>query len=230
MQIHQWRPAFYGAGITFLALFGGLAVGVLVGNLVFNSLPGHSFSNPSSLHVFLAALPALAGFIAGSALWGIWIGRMAHSHETRRMALAGVIGFAPITLLVGIGLQILEPIAVEKLGALFPIHRLFTLFFVPGAFLIAGVSAYAIGLGLRERGLARQLFWQVGLAAALGFFVVNMMMELAGWQVGGPGAEERATMVTVLAVGDLAAAICGGGVLGLLLGQRVERVSVGAHA
>ncbi len=211
----QWRSALYGAGITILALFGGLALGVLVGNLVFNSLPGHSVMNPSSWHVFLAALPAVAGFIAGSALWGVWMGRAARSHETKRMALAGVLGFAPITLIVGLGLQVLEPIAVEQLGAIFPIHRLFTFFFVPSAFLIAGVSSYAIGIGLREPILARQLFWQVGLAAALGFLVVNVVMELAGWQVGAPGADERATMVTVLAVGDFAAAICGGAVLGL---------------
>lgn len=229
MSSFRWRAAVYGAGVTFMALFGGLALGVAVGNLVFNTLPGHSLTNPSTINVLIAALFALAGFLSGSALWGYLIGRLARSQETRRMALAGALGFGPITIAVALGLQVLEPIAVESLGAMFPIHRLFTFFFVPSAFLIAGISAFVIGIGLRERLLARQLFWQVGLAAALGFLVVNLAMELAGWQVGGPGAGERATMVTVLAVGDVAAAICGGAVLGLRVAPRVVMTRTGTQ-
>jgi hypothetical protein len=45
-------------------------------------------------------------------------------------------------------------------------------------------------------------------------------MEALGWVVGGPGAAERTTMLTVLFVGDAAAAFAAGAVLGMTLAQR----------
>jgi hypothetical protein len=40
------------------------------------------------------------------------------------------------------------------------------------------------------------------------------MMESLGWVMGAPNAAERATMVTVLALGNITAAITGGAVMG----------------
>jgi hypothetical protein len=217
MEASHLRMALRGAGLTVLSLFGGLLLGVVVGNVVFSVLPGHSVTNPNPLHILLAALPALAGFVAGSALWGVLVGRMAAAADRRRMAVSGMLGFAPITLGLGVVLQVLEPIAVERFGAQVPVHRLFTLFFVPTAFLIAGISAWAIGLGLKDRLLAWKLWWRVGLAAALGFAAVNLVMETQGWIVGGPRAAERFTMLTVLFVGNLGAALAGGAVIGIML-------------
>lgn len=206
-----------GALMTVVTLFGGLLLGVAVGFLAFESLPGHSTLSPSALHISLAALPAFAGFLGGSAGWGITLGRLAGCRETLRMAVAGMLGFAPITLVLGIGLSAVEPLVVEQVGALFPIQRIFTLMFVPSAFLIAGVSAWAIGIGLRNTPLAWRLVWRVGLTAALAFLVVNLVMESLGWVVGAPGAAERATMLTVMFVGNLAAALAGGAMVGYSL-------------
>ena len=131
---------------TALWLIGGLLVGGALGELVFNVLPGHSISNPSVAHMLLAATPALLGMLAGSALWGAWMGRLAGAGDTctgrkcrcqRRMAVAGALGFAPITIALGLALSLLEPVAVNTLGTQFPIARLFTFFFVPSACLIA---------------------------------------------------------------------------------------------
>ncbi len=226
MNQENSRAALYGAGITVLTLFGGIAFGFVSGSLVFNVLPGHSISNPNPAHIFIAALPALGGFFAGSALWGILLGRMAHAENWKRVALAGALGFAPLTLLLAILMQALEPIAVEQLGAVFPIHRLFTFFFVPSAFLIAGVSAFAIGIGLQDKSLAWQLFWRVGIAAALAFLAVNLVMEANGWVVGAPRAAERATMLTVLFAGNFAAAIFGGAMLGVLCARQNSVIRV----
>jgi hypothetical protein len=188
--------------------------------MLFHLLPGgEDFAHPPPLNVALAAVPAVAGFAGGAAAWGIRMGRLAGGTDRRRLALAGVLGFAPITLALAISLSALEPIAVASFGAALPIHRLFTILFVPSAFLIAGISAAALGLGLglRRPRLALALLWQVGLAAALAFLAVNLLMEFLGWVVGSPGAAERATMVTVLAAGNLGAALAGGAVLGLAL-------------
>jgi hypothetical protein len=102
------------------------------------------------------------------------------------MAWAGVLGFVPITLVLGIGLQLLEPIAIQRFGEQIPLHRLFTLLFVPTALLIAGTGSLALGVGLRNRQLAWTLAWRVGLVAALVFLVINLFMEAMGWQVARP--------------------------------------------
>ena len=206
-----------GAIYTVLSLFGGLILGGIVGNAVFNALPGHTILNPAAGHIALSAVVALVVMTASSALWGILMGQLAQVQQLRRMAVAGALGFAPITIVLGIALSQLEPIAVEQLGTQIPIHRLFTVLFVPTAFLIAGVGAWAIGWGVNGRSLAWRMSWRVGLAGALAFLLINVLMEAMGWQVGGPNAAERFTMLTVMAAGDLAAALAGGGTIGWLI-------------
>jgi hypothetical protein len=216
-----------GAWKTVATLFGGLLVGILLGNLTFAILPGSSVMDPQISYSLIAAIPTLLALAVGSAAWGRAMARVAGAEPSRRMAWAGVLGFAPITLLLAFSLLGLEPIAVERFGARVPIHRVFTILFVPTAFLISAVSAFAIGIGLRDKPLSRSLAWRVGLAGAAAFLVVNMIMEAAGWVVGAPGAGERATMITVMSLGNLAAALAGGAVLGLTLGRRS---TVSGHA
>jgi hypothetical protein len=218
-----YKIILWSAILTLLPLFGGMLLGVVVGEVVFEALPGHSIINPSALQITLAAIPALTGLLSGSACWGVLMGRLGQSADRRRMAVAGILGFAPITLVLGLVLNTLEPIAVEQFGAQVPVHRLFTLLFVPTAFWIAGVSAWAIGLGLRNTPLAWALLWRVGLAAALAFLAVNLVMESLGWVVGAPRAAERFTMLTVLFAGNLGAALAGGAVLGWTLDTRAGK-------
>lgn len=220
----QMRARVYAAFVTTFSLFGGLLLGIVVGNIVFELMPGHNFQPLDPVTVLLPALIALAGFFAGGAAWGVLMGRLVDATNSRRMALAGAFGFAPITLALALGLQVIEPIALEQLGAVIPLHRLFTILFVPTAFLIAGVSAWAIGIGLKNRTLARALLWRVGLAASIAFLILNLVMEASGWVVGAPRAAERFTMLTVMFVGDLGAAIAGGAVMAdLLLQHRAVR-------
>lgn len=205
--------------MTVLTLFGGLALGLLAGSVTFELIPGGSVNDVQFGHAAIAALPALAGFFAGGAVWGVQMGRLAGAEDLRRMAWAGLLGFGPVAIILALGLGLAEPALVAYLGrAGQPVHRAFTLLFVPSAFLIAGVSAWAIGKGLREDALARSLLWQVGLASAATFLVVNLAMESLGWVVGAPGAAERATMLTMLALGNVGAAL----VVGAVLGWRLE--------
>ena len=188
--------------------------------LVFQNFPGHSL--PNALSITLGIIPAITGLVAGSAAWGLAMGHLAQAEDRRRMALAGILGFTPVTILLAILLLTLEPIAVEKFGAQLPIHRVFTLFFVTAAMVIAGVSAFAIGRGLRDHRLAAALLWRVGLTSGLAFLVVNLVMEASGWVVGAPGAAERATMLVVMFVGDLGAALAGGAVMGSTLASAIQ--------
>lgn len=212
--------AIKGAFLTVAMLFGGLLIGLIAGDLVFRLIPGSSVTDVKLGHALLAAVPALAGFVAGGAAWGVAMGRLAGSAQTRRLAVAGMAGFGPITIALAAILGIFEPAIVGAFDGGQPIHRIFTTLFVPSAFLIAGVSSYAIGRALDSAALARSLFWQVGTAAALAFLAVNLALESLGWVVGAPGAAERATMVTVLALGNVAAALAGGGALGYRLARQ----------
>jgi hypothetical protein len=212
------KPTLRGAILTVITLFGGLLIGLVLGDLVFNILPGHNVSDPDPVHMGIAALPALLGFLAGGAAWGVSMGRIAGRFKPRRMALAGMLGFAPITITLAVGLSVIETIAGASFLASIPIHHLFTILFVSAAFWIAGISAWGIGRGLEDKTLARWLFWRVGLAAAGIFLIVNLILEASGWVVGSPGAGARMTMVTVLFTSNLSAALVGGSILGWRLG------------
>jgi hypothetical protein len=205
--------AILGAALTALGLVGGLMAGLIGGSLIFHNLIEKA---PDPLTYALAALAFFGCTLGGSALWGLGMARIARN-PARRAAWAGMLGFVPTTFVLNLALVAVEPVAV---GANFPVHRLFTLLFVPSAFLIAGTSSLALGWALGWGRAAPALAVRVGLAAALAFLIVNLGMEAQGWLIGAPGAEERGTMITVLIVGNVGAALAGGAVLGMSLTQR----------
>src|SRR5215212_1291864 len=208
------RAAILGAALTALGLVGGLMGGLISGSLIFHTLIEQA---PDLLTYALAAIAFFGATLGGSALWGAGMARLAQSPASRRAAWAGMLGFVPITFVLNIGLVVVEPVAVRPN---LPVHRLFTVLFVPTAFLIAGVSSLALGWVLGWSRAALTLALRVGLTAALAFLAINIGMEALGWQIGAPGAEERGTMLTVLIVGNLGAALAGGAMLGMALTQR----------
>jgi hypothetical protein len=219
-QIEQIAPvsrvhtAILGAALTVVALVGGLIAGFMIGSAIFPALDGKV---PSVLAYALTALVASGGTLGGSALWGVGMARLARISAARRAAWAGFLGFVPITTLLAVGLAAAEPI-VFRINL--PVHRLFTVLFVPSAFLIAGTSSLALGWALGWGRAAPALALRVGLTAALAFLAVDLGMEALGWLVGGPGAAERATMLTVLVISNLGAALAGGAMLAMSLAKR----------
>jgi len=208
------RAAMLGAALTTLALDGGVMGGLIGGSLIFHSLIEKA---PDLLTYVLAAIAFFGATLGGSALWGAGMARLARSPASRRAAWAGMLGFVPLTFVLNSLLAAVEPVAVR---ANLPVHRLFTVLFVPTASLIAGVSSLALGwaLGWSRAALARAL--RVGVTAALAFLAVNLGMEALGWQIGAPGAEERGTMITVLIVSNVGAALAGGAMLGMTVTQQ----------
>jgi hypothetical protein len=200
-------------------LLGATVLGVLLGEVVFQILPGHRLENPDPATIAAAAIPAIGGLLVGGAGWGVLMGRISRVGEDRRMALAGLLGFAPATLAMAFILLNVEAAVAEALEASLPVHRLFTIVFTLCAFSIAAIGTWAIGRGLRRPGLGLRLPLYVGLGSAAAFLVVNLTMEAAGWVVGAPRAAERATMLTVMFSGMLGAGLIGGGLLGRALAQ-----------
>jgi hypothetical protein len=207
------RAAILGAGLTMLGLVGGLMGGLIGGSFIFHGLIGKA-SHP--LTYTLAAMVFGTSILGGSVLWGMGMGRLARSSALRRAAWASILGFVPITVLLNFGLLTIEPIAVR---ADLPVHRLFTVLFVPTAFLIAATSSLVLAWALGWGRTAPAMALRVGSTAALAFLAVNLGMEAQGWLIGAPSAEERGTMITVLIAGNLGAALAGGAMLGMTLTQ-----------
>ena len=219
-----YRRIYLSALLTPLCLIGGMALGFTLGNLTFNGLPGHI---RETSRILLAAVLALAGLVSGGAVWGLTMAKILGSRHGKRAALTGMAGFAVTALLVAIFLGRLEVLLVEQgRGPDLPIHRIFTLLFVPAAAVITGVGGAALRLGLGRGADALRIGTVCALVGGLTFLAINLIMEASGWVVGGPGAGERATMLTVMFSGDLAAAIAGGAVIGALAGKQAAPVDM----
>ena len=211
------RTILWGGLATAFILIPGVIVGVAVGQGVIGLLPGHS----GDLNLALAAIAVLVGLLPAGALWGWALSRITHAASGRRLAVAGGIGFAPTTVVVVLALTFFENVFVEqRQGPDLPIHNIFTMLFVPAAAILAGVTAFALGIGAQTVAAAARLAVTCGLSAGLAFLVVNLALDGLGWRVGAPGAEQRATMLTTALLGNLAAAFAGGAVIGRTLARR----------
>lgn len=217
------RIALRCALVSGLCLSGGLLLGLAVGIAV-SGLPMHL---PERTRNFLSALPVLAIVTASGAVWGYAMGRQTGSEKIRRMTCAGALSFAPSLILAALMLARLEVAIVERGGGPdLPVHVVFTLLFVPAAFLVAGVGGLALGLAQGDLGLAGRLGLGAALAGGLAFLTVNIVMDTLGWRVGAPGAAERFTMLTVMMVSNLGTALAGGATIGFLLRRHVMQDAV----
>jgi hypothetical protein len=212
------KVAFRYAFATLLTLVGGIFTGFVTGFVLFESLPGH-LVEPA--RIGLSAAPALIGILGGGAAWGWMLARMARIQRKWPLMRAGVLGFSlPLVLammvLIGIESGLEWYLSSIGIGSP-PIHRIFTLLFVPTSFLLAACGAGFVGRALGVNRLVRLLALRAGGSAALAFLVVNIAMDLLGWRVGAPGAAERFTMLTVMMLGNAGAALAGGAALGITL-------------
>jgi hypothetical protein len=206
--------ALRGALATGFILWGGMLLGLVAGIAV-SQLPMHMPERSMNL---LSAILALGIMLAASATWGYRMGRQTGSDKARRMSWAGALSFVPAIILAALMLGRLEVAIVERGGGPdLPVHVVFTLLFVPAAFLIAGIGGVALGLAQGDARLAVSMGLAAGVAGGLAFLAVNVVMDLLGWRVGAPRAAERFTMITVMMLSNLGAALASGAVIGVLL-------------
>ena len=65
-----YQPTVRGALLAVLTLFGGPLIGLVLGDVVFRLIPGSRITDVKLGNAAIAAIPALGGFLAGSAAWG----------------------------------------------------------------------------------------------------------------------------------------------------------------
>src|SRR5437773_5733271 len=204
--------------LTAVILIPGAILGVGAGGAINATLPGNA-TDPIKLA--LTVLSAFAGMFVGGAVWGWSISRITKVAAGRRVAVAGGIGFGLCALVVILTLGFLEDLIVtQQRGPQLPIHNVFTMLFGPAAAIITGASGAALGFGLRARALAGRLAWMCAISGGCAFLFVNLTLDGLGFRVGAPGAAERATRITTARVGNLAAALAGGAVIGRVVGAR----------
>jgi hypothetical protein len=217
------RQTVLSALATAACLFGGLLV-AFTSAIAISNLPMHVPEQALNLIALVLLIGSL--FVCGAA-WGAAMARIYPSADLKRMIVAGTLSFAPTLVLAGLTLAALERAIVERgQGPDLPIHFVFTILFVPAAFFVAGTGGLALGLAERDLRLALRMAASAGVSAAVAFLFVDLSMDTLGWRVGAPGAAERATMLTVMMVSNLAAALAGGGALGYQLSRHFQRIKV----
>jgi hypothetical protein len=186
-------------------------------------------------HALAAAAPALllimvmVGCGLAGALWGRSLARLAGLHDARRIAWASGLAFGPLTMAAMLVLTRVEFVFVEqRLMRGVPIHIIFAIAFTASAFFVTTGVALAAGWTARGRGFGLQSALCAGLAAALAFLLADMVQDLLGRRVGGPGAERTATMLTVAFISNIIAAFAGSAVMGWRL-RRGGSATVSAH-
>ena len=202
--------------MTLAYLAGGMVLAFIVA-LPIDAIPVHA---PQLAKNVLAGIVALTAMMVAAGAWARAISRAAGCGEDRRVAWAGALGFGPVVIVTGVALTLLEGLILEDGTApTLPVHVVFTILFVPATFLVAGVAALTLGWVVNDLASAWRPAAMTGLAAAGAFLVADVLMDLAGWRVGGPNAAARATMLVVTTLGVTAAALAGGAVLGASLAR-----------
>ena len=214
------RVALRGALTTALHLVGGMAIGLLLG-FAASGLPLH-FSEV--IKNALAAIVVLGFLAIVSVRWAASLLSVAGLNLPRRVARIAGLSFAGAFLVAGIGLSRLEFLIVERgVGPRIPIHVLFTLLFVPATILVVGIVGFVFGRELGGRRFGMELAVRCAIPAGLAFLLIDIGMDALGRRVGAPGAAERATMLTVMLIGSLGAALAGGAALATRLARSSVR-------
>lgn len=193
-------------GITLLYLGGGLVLSFGTAFAASN-VPIHIAEKTKNIGAVLLMLAFLG---LASLLWGRRMARLAGIDDPRVARIGG------LSWAIALFVVALVASAGELLFGLgIPTHVLYGLIFVPACFVIVGSVSLAWGWALRSGRLGRKLLLKAALPAAAAYLLVYLAMDTLGYRVGAPGAAERATMITVTAVGALAAALVGGAGLGI---------------
>ena len=153
----------------------------------------------------------------GGAAWAAAIARRAFAPAVRRRAAIGAgLGFGATTPVALWGLSTAESALLLRAqdGAVFRMHVVFGVIFPLAAFVVVLGAVGGLALGLRLGRAGARLALRCALAAWAAFALVALLMDRAGWRIGGPNAEARLTMLVVLGVGLVAATLVGGLTLG----------------
>lgn len=171
----------------------------------------------------LLGLSALVLPFFGGWLWGAGIALVAR-RPYKTLARGGMLSWGTGVLVAGVLLGLSQTPIFAVVGLIgfskHIVHYLFTLVFVPAVGLVTLLSTNKIveRLGLIDG--AREAGRLAGLAAAGAFLIVSLALLFGfGWEVAGPYAGRRYSMISIMHVCNFAAALAAGSVLGWTLSK-----------
>jgi len=206
------------AWITARDLVGGLVLAVGLGSAV------DRLGEPLLLPIrrTFSSLVAMGVLAVAGGLWSRHMAQLTGSAQlSRRNELITALTFGAAFVTVGLILALLEPGMIERGRASgLGIHVVYSLLFVPTAFIVATLGALSLRVTSGGRMISPGLAVVAGLCAAVAFLLVDLAMDAGGWRVGAPGASKRATMLVVTFVSVTGAALAAGGAIGWVISPR----------
>ena len=169
------------------------------------------------------ALPAIAMvvcLVCGGGLWG-WGTAYMTKTDIKTLVKACALSWSLTTFIVSGSLGV-SLTAITSFGYTLPIRYTyyFLLVILPLIGIVTGINARTVisKLGLKE--LRNKVGINVGLAAALGFMIVTLVLQFVfGWEVGRPQTGKYA-MLTILNWCNVGAALVGGSAFGWILANK----------
>jgi len=166
----------------------------------------------------------LGHFVAGY-MWTRSLSFRSGLANNKRMNIAG--GLAFTLLVMGGRLLVIAHDPRNIFGLLFHYKQylLYGTVFVIWTGLVVGGTGLTLGISLKDWKLALKLLGTGFLGGGGTFLVVAFLMDLIGFRVGAPRADERFTMLVVSILGIWSAALVGSAVFGKILAKTNERSS-----
>jgi hypothetical protein len=197
--------------------------------MVFNNPFFKALTDPPNPHRPVPIMLLLFGLILfvigaiGGGLWGAGLAWLM-KHDLKLPVKVGAWVWGATVTLSGVGLYVSQiPIALLDEATYFSthdLHYLFTLAFLPGVGIAAMVNTRKMTRKLGFDDLKTEVGRKSGLAAAMGFLMVSMMLLFGlGWEVGRPGffAGYRYSMLVIMYFCNFGAALAGGLAMGWVL-------------
>ena len=172
----------------------------------------------------MSLIATLTVILCGGGLWGLGIARFMNADDKSMVKVCAVtwtttvFSFLIVVLILGSVFG-----GFSKINFL-PVffhyrHYNFLLVFVPSVGILTAINAYAATSRLGYKELKKSVGLYTGLAAALGFLAVGLILFFGfGWEVGYPHPGEFG-MLLIFLICSIGAALAGGMALGWMLSR-----------
>jgi len=215
---------------AFTALLTAVTLGGSVWGFTFmmgpNSVTRLHVIRSDNIMVFLIAV--LTVFLCGGGLWGFGLASLVNADTKSMVKTCGltwsgtVFSFLMVVLLLG---NFFGTFSKINFLPVFPHYRHynFLLVFVPAVGILTAINAYVATGKLGFKALKRSVGLCTGLAAALGFLAVGLILFFSfGWEVG-YHIIGRSGMLKILLFCSIGAALTGGMAMGWVLEKSISR-------
>ena len=210
-------------GSLKIAAFTALLTALTLGGSIWGFIILAGPNSVSRLNVISSedlALPLIiAVFLCGGGLWGLGIARLMKA-DAKSLAMTIMFTWS-VMLIIVIALVAAGGFSKINVLPIFPHYRHynFLLIWVPAVGIVTAITAYVASdkLGFKEK--KKSVGMYTGLAAALGFLTMGVVLPLGfGWEVG-YHIIGKSGMLKILLFCSIGAALTGGATLGWMLSK-----------